>query len=222
MPPWPCRTPSGATAEEVRRTHGLEMQLRVGLNSGEVVVRAIGNDLHMDYSAVGQTTHLAARMEQLAPRGTFGDGRPATGGGVGPGYPLGAGARQGAARARGGLRAGGRRPGRAPAGICGAGADPLCGAAAELAVLHQALDRLGLDMARPWRSSGNLGSVSPVCSTSLSIRRAPRAGCCWKAARSPMARPLPICQSSTCLRATVSSRTATTRGASARSLPGGC
>ena len=41
-----------------------------GLNSGEVVVRAIGNDLHMDYTAVGQTTHLAARMEQLARPGT--------------------------------------------------------------------------------------------------------------------------------------------------------
>src|SRR5256712_12517192 len=58
-------------AEEVRRTHGLEMQARVGLNSGEVVVRAIGNDLHMDYSAVGETTHLAARMEQLATPGTI-------------------------------------------------------------------------------------------------------------------------------------------------------
>ena len=55
--------------EEVRRVHGLEMRIRVGLNSGEVVVRAIGNDLHMDYSAVGQTTHLAARMEQLAHAG---------------------------------------------------------------------------------------------------------------------------------------------------------
>src|SRR5207247_7958376 len=54
---------------EMRRGHGLEVQIRVGLNSGEVVVRAIGNDLHMDYSAVGQTTHLAARMEQLAPPG---------------------------------------------------------------------------------------------------------------------------------------------------------
>ena len=43
------------------------MRIRVGLNSGEVVVRAIGSDLHMDYTAVGQTTHLAARMEQLAP-----------------------------------------------------------------------------------------------------------------------------------------------------------
>src|SRR5439155_12150949 len=49
----------------------LEMQARVGLNSGEVVVRAIGNDLHMDYSAVGQTTHLAARMEQLATPGSI-------------------------------------------------------------------------------------------------------------------------------------------------------
>jgi class 3 adenylate cyclase len=57
--------------EEARRTHGLRVQIRVGLNSGEVVVRAIGNDLHMDYSAVGQTTHLAARMEQLATPGTI-------------------------------------------------------------------------------------------------------------------------------------------------------
>ena len=57
-------------AQEVRRTHGVTVQIRVGLNSGEVVVRAIGNDLHMDYTAVGQTTHLAARMEQLAQPGS--------------------------------------------------------------------------------------------------------------------------------------------------------
>jgi class 3 adenylate cyclase/tetratricopeptide (TPR) repeat protein len=57
-------------AEEVRRTHGLEMRIRVGLNAGEVVVRTIGNDLHMDYSAVGPTTHLAARLEQLATPGS--------------------------------------------------------------------------------------------------------------------------------------------------------
>src|SRR6266705_3128143 len=55
-----------ASTEEVRRTRGLELRMRVGINSGEVVVRAIGNDLHMDYSAIGETTHLAARMEQLA------------------------------------------------------------------------------------------------------------------------------------------------------------
>jgi len=59
------------TTEEVRRTRGLELRMRVGLNSGEVVVRAIGNDLHMDYSAVGETTHLAARMEQLATPGSI-------------------------------------------------------------------------------------------------------------------------------------------------------
>lgn len=56
--------------EQVRRALGVEVQIRVGLNSGEVVVRAIGNDLSMDYSAIGQTTHLAARMEQLATPGT--------------------------------------------------------------------------------------------------------------------------------------------------------
>src|SRR5207249_4579056 len=53
-----------------RRQQGLDVLMRVGLNSGAVVVRAIGNDLHMDYTAVGQTTHLAARMEQLARPGT--------------------------------------------------------------------------------------------------------------------------------------------------------
>ena len=57
-------------ADEVRRTRGVKLQIRVGLNSGEVVVRAVGSDLRMDYSAVGQTTHLAARMEQLADPGS--------------------------------------------------------------------------------------------------------------------------------------------------------
>jgi class 3 adenylate cyclase len=58
-------------ADEMFRTHGITMQIRVGLNSGEVVVRTIGNDLHMDYSAVGQTTNLASRMEQLAAPGSI-------------------------------------------------------------------------------------------------------------------------------------------------------
>jgi class 3 adenylate cyclase len=42
------------------------LEVRIGLNSGAVIVRAIRSDLHMDYTAVGETTHLAARMEQLA------------------------------------------------------------------------------------------------------------------------------------------------------------
>jgi class 3 adenylate cyclase len=58
-------------SDEVRRTQGLAVHCRIGLNAGEVVVRAIGNDLHMDYSAIGQTVHLAARMEQLATPGSI-------------------------------------------------------------------------------------------------------------------------------------------------------
>jgi tetratricopeptide (TPR) repeat protein len=58
-------------AEEARRSHAAVIKIRVGLNSGEVVVRAIGSDLRMDYTAVGQTTHLAARMEQLADPGAI-------------------------------------------------------------------------------------------------------------------------------------------------------
>lgn len=58
-------------AEEIHRARGLPIHIRVGVNSGEVVVRSIHSDLHMDYTAVGQTTHLAARMEQMAPPGSI-------------------------------------------------------------------------------------------------------------------------------------------------------
>ncbi|HKZ04153.1 MAG TPA: adenylate/guanylate cyclase domain-containing protein, partial [Methylomirabilota bacterium] len=61
----------GRYADEVRRTRGVPLHIRVGLNSGEVVVRSISSDLHMDYTAVGQTTHLAARMEQVANPGSI-------------------------------------------------------------------------------------------------------------------------------------------------------
>jgi class 3 adenylate cyclase/tetratricopeptide (TPR) repeat protein len=58
-------------SDELRRSQGAEVQIRVGLNSGEVVVRAIGSDLRMDYTAVGETPHLAARIEQLALPGSI-------------------------------------------------------------------------------------------------------------------------------------------------------
>lgn len=58
-------------AEDIQRTHGVPIQIRVGLNSGEVVVGTIGNDLRMDYTAVGQSTHLASRMEQAAMPGSI-------------------------------------------------------------------------------------------------------------------------------------------------------
>jgi class 3 adenylate cyclase/tetratricopeptide (TPR) repeat protein len=61
----------GRYAEQIQKTEGLSVRIRIGLNSGEVVVRSIGSDLKMDYTAVGQTTHLAARMEQMADPGTI-------------------------------------------------------------------------------------------------------------------------------------------------------
>src|SRR6266508_4151551 len=48
-------------SDELRRAQGVEVQIRVGVNSGDVVVRSIGSDLRMDYTAVGQTTHLWTR-----------------------------------------------------------------------------------------------------------------------------------------------------------------
>src|SRR5262245_8382590 len=48
-----------------------EIQLRVGIASGEVIVRSVGSDLRRDYSAVGLTTHIAARLEQAARPGTI-------------------------------------------------------------------------------------------------------------------------------------------------------
>src|ERR1043166_8984635 len=56
------------------RSHGkrlssfeaVDVQIGIGLNSGEVVVRSIDNDLNIDYSALGHTTHLAARMQEIA------------------------------------------------------------------------------------------------------------------------------------------------------------
>ena len=60
----------GLYARELRREKGLSFSVRIGLNSGEVVVGAIGPDLHMEYTAVGNTVGLAARIEQLAAPGT--------------------------------------------------------------------------------------------------------------------------------------------------------
>ena len=58
-------------AEGVRRSEGIPIQIRVGLNSGDVVGRAIGSDVRMDYTAVGQTTNVAARMEQMTVPGSI-------------------------------------------------------------------------------------------------------------------------------------------------------
>ena len=78
-------------AAEVQRTHGVPVHIRVGLNAGEVVVRAIGSDLRMDYSAIGQTSTPGG------PRGTDGHarlnsadpGRPELGRGLRPRHAAG-------------------------------------------------------------------------------------------------------------------------------------
>src|ERR1700675_823617 len=59
-----------AYAEELRRRQGVPVQIRVGLNSGEVVVGSLGGDFLVEYTAIGQNAHLAARMEQIAQPGT--------------------------------------------------------------------------------------------------------------------------------------------------------
>src|SRR5499425_1383653 len=65
-----------AMQEEMRRyrrklgqSEDVGLQIGIGLNSGEVVVRSISNDLNVDYSALGHTTHMAARMQELAAGG---------------------------------------------------------------------------------------------------------------------------------------------------------
>jgi class 3 adenylate cyclase/tetratricopeptide (TPR) repeat protein len=57
--------------DEVRRKSGIDFTMRTGINSGPVVVGAIGDDLRMDYTAIGDTTNLASRMEKFAKPGTI-------------------------------------------------------------------------------------------------------------------------------------------------------
>jgi class 3 adenylate cyclase len=56
--------------EKVSKDFGANFKMRIGLNSGPVVVGSIGNDLRMDYTAVGDTTNLASRIESMASPGT--------------------------------------------------------------------------------------------------------------------------------------------------------
>ena len=60
-----------AYARTLHGSHRAEVQIRVGINSGEVIVRSVASDLRWDYTAVGMPTHVAARMEQLATSGSI-------------------------------------------------------------------------------------------------------------------------------------------------------
>ena len=212
-------------SEGVRRTHGCEVQIRVGLNAGEVMVRAIGNDLHMDYSAVGQTTHLAARMEQLATPGSI---------------------RLTAATLRlvEGLvvvRALGPVPVRGltdpvevfelvgtsairqrlPATI-GRGLTRFVGRQTELAVLQQTLEQARTGHGQVVAVIGEQGGGRRDCSTSLSIPIEPRAGTLSKLRPCRTGRPPPISLSSTCSTSISRSKRAMIRDASVRRSPASC
>jgi class 3 adenylate cyclase len=56
---------------QIEKKYGIDFKTRIGINSGPVIVSAIGDDLRMDYTAVGDTTNLASRMESQAMPGTI-------------------------------------------------------------------------------------------------------------------------------------------------------
>jgi Adenylate and Guanylate cyclase catalytic domain len=201
-------------AEAVFRRAGLGVQIRVGLNSGEVVVRAIGSDLRMDYTAVGQTTHLAARIEQTALPGTIllapGTLRLAEGyvqvRGLGPipikglAAPVEVYAVVGAGLTRTRLQAAVAR-----------GLTRFVGRDAEFELLRQSLGRAS---ARGRSSPGWASRVwaNRAWSMSFSTRTTRGAGGSWRAAPCRMAKPRRTCRSVTCSKLTVTSRTAMTSG----------
>ncbi|MFN8524118.1 MAG: adenylate/guanylate cyclase domain-containing protein [Chloroflexota bacterium] len=132
-----------AYSEQLQRDHGLSMQARVGLSSGEVVLRAITNDLQVDYSAMGETVHLASRLESLARPGAvlMTDETLALVQGFLETRPLGPVAIKGIARPVEVFELVGAGPIRTRLQAMGArGLSPLVGRDAELAELERALD----------------------------------------------------------------------------------
>jgi class 3 adenylate cyclase/tetratricopeptide (TPR) repeat protein len=61
----------GEYGKKLKEDRKVDFRMRIGLNSGWVIVGSIGDDLRMDYTAVGDTTNLAARMESMAQPGTI-------------------------------------------------------------------------------------------------------------------------------------------------------
>ena len=61
----------GEYGDKLKNDHEIDFKMRIGLNTGPVVVGVIGDDLRMDYTAVGDTTNIASRMESMARPGTM-------------------------------------------------------------------------------------------------------------------------------------------------------
>jgi class 3 adenylate cyclase/tetratricopeptide (TPR) repeat protein len=187
----------GRYAEQAQRAEGISVKIRVGLNSGEVVVRAIGSDLHMDYTAVGQTTHLAARMEQMAEPGSV-LVAPSTlrlAGGAVQVTPLGARTVKGLDQAIEVSALVGGAPARSKARTTDAQQlSRFVGRTAELDHLHRLLElaRAGQGQVVAVSAEAGVGS-----STNSSGRRSSRAGSST-AGRSPTSGPRPTCPSSRC------------------------
>jgi class 3 adenylate cyclase len=208
--------------DELQRAHGVPVQIRVGLNAGAVVVRAIDSSLHMDYTAVGQTTHMAARMEQMAKPGsvliTAETVRLAEG--LVQVRPLGPVPVKGLAHPVEVFELSGAMPSRTRLQAAAArGLTRFVGRQAELKALGQALERTGTGHGQVVAVIGEPGVGKTRLFYELPTRIARRGGCSSKATRSPMARRPPTCPSEICSRSTSRSTTAMRRGRSVKRSP---
>ena len=143
MRPWPSRRAMADYGEKLKKQYGIDFHLRIGLNSGPVVVGKIGDDLRMDYTAIGDTTNLASRMQSLASTrhhpGLL--PHPPPGPGLLPVPILGSGGGQGQGGAPGGLSAPPAEPRSRPASrpAVARGLTRFVGRTKELQTLHGGL-----------------------------------------------------------------------------------
>ncbi len=150
----------GALNARVQAERGFELQARIGIHTGPVVAGTVGNDLKMDYTAIGDTTNLAARLEALAEPGTIlisqATARLVRGGFVlGPVGPLRVkGKREPVAayEVRAAAEAG------ALGSVTGPALTPLVGRNAELAQLEACFQRIGEGLAQVAVIVGQAGS----------------------------------------------------------------
>ncbi|MFQ5478862.1 MAG: AAA family ATPase [Candidatus Binatia bacterium] len=144
---------------QVSQTH--ELQVRIGIHSGPVVVGAVGNDLKMDYTAIGDTTNLASRLQSLAEPGMIllSEATYRLVRGFAEVRPLGPTAVRGKAERVGAYALEGLSEKRTPMGRAAEhGLTPLVGRDAELAQLASCYDRLAARLPQIVTVVGDAGS----------------------------------------------------------------